>query len=146
MKDHAAMANALWIGAAAGLLILGLSGRLITALLAWAWAMPTTALTLRGALEPLIAGMIAGALFALPLPWLHRRLPQRPVSRRLTLGLLPFAASIAWLLIKGKPGVWQWHSALTLAAVLLLFLLYGVVADLFFRRYLQKTLTRPQNE
>ncbi|TFG80440.1 MAG: hypothetical protein E4H23_02545 [Chrysiogenales bacterium] len=146
MKDHAPMANALWIGAAAGLLILGLSGRLITALLAWALAIPTAALTLRGALEPLIAGMIAGALFALPLPWLHKRLPQRPVSRRLTLGLLPFAASIAWLILKGKPGVWHWHSALTLAAVLLLFLLYGFAADLFFTRYVKKASSRPQDE
>ncbi|MCG2810561.1 MAG: hypothetical protein L6428_03755 [Candidatus Aminicenantes bacterium] len=146
MKNRAPMANALWIGAAAGLLILGLSGRLITALLAWALAIPTAALTLRSALEPLIAGMIAGALFALPLPWLHKRLPQRPVSRRLTLGLLPFAASIAWMLLKRKPGVWHWHSAITLAAVLLLFLLYGFAADFLFTRCAKKTPTLAQKE
>lgn len=126
--------SALLGGAAAGLVVLGVLGRLATWLLAAALEVPAMPASARGFLEPVLLGAVAGALFALLLPRLHRRLPRRPAVRRLVLGALPFAASLAWMAARRRPGAWPWYAALTLALVLLLFLLYGWLADVIYER------------
>ncbi|MBN2346917.1 MAG: hypothetical protein JXO51_11060 [Candidatus Aminicenantes bacterium] len=135
-KGMPAALGALLAGAVAGLLVLGVLGRLATWLLAAALKAPAVPVTLRGFLEPVLLGLVAGALFALLLPRLHRLFPRQAAARCFVLGALPFAASVAWMLLKRRPGAWPWYAALTLGLVLLLFLFYGWLADRLYARLL----------
>jgi hypothetical protein len=133
--------RALLAGAIAGLLVLGIAGVLAARLLAAALRLPST-LSARSFLEPAALGLAAGALFGLLLPWLNSRYPRWPAARRLALGVLPFVASVAWMTVRRQPGAWRWYSALTLLLVLLLFLLYGWLADVVYRHLINGGASR----
>jgi len=85
-----ALPLALALGTASGALLLGLGGRLAMRLFALATGRPG-AFSLRGTLNVVFAGAVAGLIGGALLWAVERWLPRRPLPRGLAFGLLCFA-------------------------------------------------------
>ncbi len=129
MNNRPTFLTALISGATAGFVILGLAGLFVSFVLAMAYHVPTGPFTLRRLLEPVLLGTIMGAIFALPLVWLHRRIPEKPLFRILAVGITPFILSLLLMFLRRPPTVFSWESVITPLLVLTIFLLYGFYAN-----------------
>ena len=132
MDTRSSIAAALGSGAFIGLLILGIGGLLAGYALAAMYGVPSGPMTLRRILEPVILGTVIGGLFALPLPWLHGRFPERRMPRVLILGLTPFVVSLVLMVLRRPPVSFTWPLLITPAVVLLVFLVYACLTDRLF--------------
>jgi len=131
-------------GAATGVLVLGLVGRLATALVAVAAGRPSN-LSARGLLEVAVIGALFGVVGGL-LAWaLRRALPGAGKARGVVVGGGLFAIALVWSWLGGHlepsgDGVW-W----TLAVVGAVFLVYGLVLELWLEREAQNSNLTPSS-
>jgi hypothetical protein len=120
-------------GTATGVVVLGLGGRLATALVAIAAGRPSN-LSARGLLEVVVVGALFGVVGG-HLAWaLRRALPGAGKVRGVLAGGGLFAIALLWSWLNGHlapsgDGVW-W----TLAVVGAVFLIYGLVLELWLER------------
>ena len=125
---------AILLGAAVGALVLGLGGRAATAGLALITSREVN-LSLHGLLEVLLLGAVIGGVGGLLL-LLVRRLPRLGrAGRGMLLGAGLFLASglVSWFSCGMKLGMGV--QPYTLAAVALVFLIYGFALDGLFTRF-----------
>lgn len=134
MKRWREIAVALVVGLAAGIVVLGVGGRLVMRVLAWAAGLRPE-FSLGGSLEVLAAGAWRGALGGLLHVPVRRFVPERSYARGLVLGVMLFLFSIVTL-----PGSLR-ALASELGAVLLalglfgvLFLVFGIAVEWTMRR------------
>lgn len=122
-------------GAVAGVLILGLGGRIAMALIAIGSGTDLN-LSLRGIFEVLPVGILIGTVGGLLLVPVRIVFPTHRLTRGIIIGALLFSGS---LLISWSAGGLKldFHSVLplTLAVVAIIFMLYGVAIDALLTRF-----------
>ncbi len=133
MNESPSTSSALFAGAIAGALILGLAGRLVLAGVALASGNPTN-LSFRGLVMVTLVGAVVGAIGGILVLVLRRSYRGSGPGRGLAAGAIMFLGSILVALVTGKlPGISP-IQALTLAVVAAIFLVYGVSADALLSR------------
>ena len=141
MDTRSSIPAALGSGAIIGLLILGVGGLLAGYALAAMYGVSSGPMTLRRILEPVILGTVVGGLFALPLPWLHGRFPERRMPRALTLGVTPFVVSLVLMFLRRPPASFTWPLIITPAVVLIFFLIYACLSDQLYTCWTKRKQT-----
>ncbi|MDH3785894.1 MAG: hypothetical protein OEV00_11275, partial [Acidobacteriota bacterium] len=98
MKQANTYLEAVFVGGIAGIVVLGLVGRIATAVVAQAMGQPTN-FTLSGLLEVTVVGAVVGALGGALFLFLRERLTFPGLMPAIVVGAVVFAASIfvPWL-------------------------------------------------
>lgn len=121
--------NAVAVGALVGALILGIAGRLATALVAVATGYPAN-LSLAGIFQVAISGAIFGAVGGLFLLLSGRILPDRPALAGLSVGIVLFLLSLALTYFsRGMTLEMDGPLPLTLAVSALVFVAFAFIAQ-----------------
>ena len=126
---------AVFVGIFGGVFILGVGGRIATALIAIA-AGTNLNLSLRGLLEVLFVGSLIGAVGGFLLVPVRIILPTHRLTRGIIIGVLLASGCLVIAWSRGDLNL-DFHSVLpfTLAAVVIIFVLYGVAIDVLFTRF-----------
>jgi hypothetical protein len=136
MVDRTSLGLAIAAGAASGVMVLGVVGRLAMAGLAVALDSPTN-LSVRGILEVMVLGGLLGAVGGLLLLAGRRILPARPLVRSVLVALALAVGTFVVALAGGRISLAVYTVLpFTLSVVVVVFLLYALVANGLLR-YLQ---------
>ncbi|MBD3224814.1 MAG: hypothetical protein GF313_08800 [Caldithrix sp.] len=120
MPQQNTLSSSIRARALAGLLILGLGGRIATALIA-VWSDSLANISIRGFLQVMIVGAIVGAVGGWLLHALRNTLQRRTIAGGIFMGLVLFLATTLLALLSGRLMV-----SASFIAVLTLFFAAGV--------------------
>jgi len=141
MRFFHAVLRALLAGAVAGLLVLGIAGRLATVVVALV-AGTAANLSWRGMLDATVAGVVIGSIGGLLLALLGWLRGSADRTGGLIVGVVMFGVTFLFLLGGGRADFGRPLPLITYSVVAIAYLAYGVIASALLRRFEILTTTR----